>query len=98
MISLRSENKVLRRGSFKFICSEDRISAFARFDEEKVFLGIISREENDVKIKLPLGNLGAKSLGKEVFETHFVSEESENGETELTVKAGTSYLFECEML
>ena len=98
MISLRKENSVLRNGSFKFICSEGRVSAFARFDENKAFVGVISTEEKDVKIKLPLEAIGASSLEKEVFETPFRFEKTETGETELTVKPGETYLFECKMI
>lgn len=98
MISLRKENSVLRNGSFKFICSEGRVSAFARFDENKAFVGVISTEEKDVKIKLPLEAIGAFSLEKEVFETPFRFEKTETGETELTVKPGGTYLFECKMI
>lgn len=92
MIDLRKENEVLRNGSFKFAFSEGRISAFARFDENKVFVGIISTEGTDKKIKLPLEAFGAKSFKTEIFGKTF-----EGSDAEITVKAGESYLFECEM-
>ena len=92
MIDLRKENEVLRTGSFKFVFSEGRISSFARFDENKVFVGIISTEETDKKIKLPLEAFGAKGFKTEIFGKTFKSSDSE-----ITVKAGESYLFECEM-
>ena len=92
MISLRKENSVLRNGSFKFICSEGRVSAFARFDENKVFVGIISKEDSDRKIRLPLSAIGAKTFKTEIF-----GKDSEVSENEILIKAGESYLFECEM-
>ena len=98
MISLRAENKVLRRGGFKFISSEGRISAFARFDEKSVFVGVISAEEKDSEIILPLSALGAKSPKTEFFGTPLEYSEAENGEITLKVKSGQSLLFDCEMI
>ncbi len=92
MTDLRKENEVLRNGSFKFLYSEGRISAFARFDENKVFVGIISMEDSDRKIRLPLSAIGAKTFKNEIFEKDF-----EAFKDEIFVKAGESYLFECEM-
>ena len=74
------------------IFSEGRISAFARFDENKVFVGIISKEDSDKKIRLPLSAIGAKTLKSELFGKDF-----EASEDEILIKAGESYLFECEM-
>ena len=92
MTDLRKENEVLRNGSFKFLYSEGRISAFARFDENKVFVGIISKEDSDRKIRLPLSAIGAKTFKTEIF-----GKDSEVSEDEILIKAGESYLFECEM-
>ena len=92
MTDLRKENDVLRNGSFKFLYSEGRISAFARFDENKVFVGIISKEDSDRKIRLPLSAIGAKTFKTEIF-----GKDSEVSEDEILIKAGESYLFECEM-
>ncbi|MBE6892481.1 MAG: hypothetical protein E7482_00510 [Ruminococcaceae bacterium] len=98
IISLRNEKEVLRRGGMKFICSEGRTFALARFYKGEAFVAVISNEETETKIKLPLGVIGAKSFKTEVFGKDFEFSETPDGEIELSLKPGESFLFECEMI
>ena len=98
IIRLRNEKEVLRRGGMKFICSEGRTFALARFYKGEAFVAVISNEETETKIKLPLGVIGAKSFKTEVFGKDFEFSETPDGEIELSLKPGESFLFECEMI
>ncbi len=98
IIRLRNEKEVLRRGGMKFICSEGRTFALARFYKGEAFVAVISNEETETKIKLPLGIIGAKSFKTEVLGKDFEFSETPDGEIELSLKPGESFLFECEMI
>lgn len=98
IIKLRNKTKALRRGGMKFIYSEGRTFALARFYKDEAFVAVISNEDTETKIKLPLWAIGAKTPKTEVFEKTPDFTELSEGEIELTVKPGESFLFECEML
>ena len=98
MIKLKRNSAAIEKGGMKFIFEEGRTFALARFYKDEAFVAIISNEEKDVKIKLPLCAIGAKFPKREIFEKQMDCSETENGEVEFTVKAGESYLFECEMI
>ena len=98
IIKLRNKTKALRRGGMKFIYSEGRTFALARFYKDEAFVAVISNEDTETKIKLPLWAIGAKIPKTEVFEKTSDFTELSEGEIELTVKPGESFLFECEML
>ena len=97
MAHLKGEHEALRRGGMKFLYTEGRVVALARFWEDEVFVGVISMEDRDVNIRLPLGALGAggpKTDG-DIFGTPLECCRMEDGSIGLTVKAGHSYLLEC---
>lgn len=98
IIKLRNKTKALRRGGMKFIYSEGRTFALARFYKDEAFVAVISNEDTETKIKLPLWAIGTKTPKTEVFEKTPDFTELSEGEIELTVKPGESFLFECEML
>lgn len=97
MMKLRHSENALRRGGTKILYSEDFIFAIARFDEEKAFIGIISAEDCDKKITLPIGLIGAKAFRKEIFKTDFDYEVIDENTVSITIKAHSSLLLECEM-
>lgn len=94
---LRRSRRALRRGGMKFLFAEGRTFSIARFLGNEAFVSVISNEDEETKIRLPLCAIGAKNLKKEVFGSGFSCEVSEDGFAELIVPAGKSYLFECEM-
>ena len=97
MAHLKGEHEALRRGGMKFLYTEGRVVALARFWEDEVFVGVISMEDRDVNIRLPLGALGAggPKTDRDIFGTPLECCRMEDGSIELTVKAGHSYLLEC---
>ena len=97
MAHLKGEHEALRRGGMKFLYTEGRVVALARFWEDEVFVGVISMEDRDVNIRLPLGALGAggPKTDTDIFVTPLEYCRMEDGSIQLTVKAGHSYLLEC---
>ena len=97
MTHLKSDHKALRQGGMKFLYTEGHVVALARFWDEEVFVGIISTEDRDVKIRLPLGAVGASvPIGStDIFGTPLSYRLNADASIELTVKAGQSYLMQC---
>ncbi|MBQ7124517.1 MAG: alpha amylase N-terminal ig-like domain-containing protein [Oscillospiraceae bacterium] len=97
LISLRHEHKALRRGGMKFLYTGGRTVALARFLGDEAFVAVISAEDVDTVIDLPLGVIGAQSPDAEVFGLPLEFTLSESGSIKLAVKAKTAYLFSCKM-
>ena len=97
MTHLKAGHEALRRGGMKFLYAEGNVIAIARFWEEEVFVGVISTQTQDVKIRLPLGALGASTPinSTDIFGTPLEYSAMPDSAIELTVKAGRAYLFEC---
>ena len=97
MTHLKAAHKALSRGSMKFLYAEGHVVALARFWEGEVFVGILSTEKQDVKIRLPLGAVGASApkAAADIFGTPLEYRPMDAHSIELTVKAGQSYLMEC---
>ena len=97
MTHLKADHKALRQGGMKFLYAEGRVVALARFWEEEVFVSIISTEDQDVKIRLPLGAVGATvPIGStDIFGTPLSYRLNADASIELSVKAGQSYLMRC---
>ena len=73
--------------------------AIARFWEDEVFVGVISTEDRDVTIRLPLGAVGAgcPKGAADVFGKPLEYEKTDDNSIVLTVQAHQSYFMECEM-
>ena len=97
MTHLKADHKALRQGGMKFLYAEGSVVAIARFWEDEVFVGVISTERQDVKIRLPLGAVGATTPKEhaDIFGTPLDYRPVDGYSIELTVKAGQSYLMEC---
>ena len=97
MTHLKADHKALRQGGMKFLYAEGHVVALARFWENEVFIGVISAENQDVKIRLPLGAVGASVPigGTDLFGTPLSYRLNADASIELTVKAGQSYLMQC---
>lgn len=97
MTHLKADHKALRQGGMKFLYAEGYVVALARFWENEVFIGVISAENQDLKIRLPLGAVGASvPIGStDIFGTPLSYRLNADASIELTVKAGHSYLMQC---
>ena len=97
MTHLKADHKARRQGGMKFLYAEGSVVAIARFWEDEVFVGVISTERQDVKIRLPLGAVGATTPKEhaDIFGTPLEYRPVDGSSIELTVKAGQAYLMEC---
>jgi len=97
MAQMKHRHKALRSGSMKFLCAEGNVVAIARFCDEEVFVGILSTDDRDVEIRLPLGAVGAGLPKRELFGRPLEFRSQDDGSILLTVKAHQAYLMECEL-
>lgn len=99
MAHMKASHKALSHGGMKFLCHEGHVIAIARFWENEVFVGVISAEDQDVRITLPLGALGASrpKAAADIFGKELEYERTDDNHITLTVRAHQSYFMECEM-
>ena len=97
MAHMKHQHKALRSGGMKFLYAEGNVVAIARFCGDEVFVGILSTEDKDVTIQLPLGAVGARAPKREIFGKELEFNTLDETSIELTVKAHQAYFMECEM-
>lgn len=97
MAHMKRQHEALRSGGMKFLYAEGNVVAIARFRGEEVFVGILSTEDKDVTIRLPLGAVGARYPKREIFGRELEYHPLDENSIELTVKAHQAYFMECEM-
>ncbi len=98
MTSLRREVDAFSQGSAKVLLADGKILAIARFFGDEVYVGVISMEETQREITLPLGLVGAKKpIHKiDVFGENLDGKEEGKGMYSLKIEPFASYLFCCE--
>lgn len=99
MAHMKAEHKALSSGSMKFLYAQQNVVAIARFCENEAYVGIISTNSQDVKIRLPLGVLGTAmpKSGYDLFGKPLEYTQADARSVELTVKAHQAYFMECQM-
>ena len=100
MANLKSTHPALSVGSMKFLYAEGQILSIARFWEQEAFVCVISTEDRDRTIRLPLGAVGAvRPCGeKDLFDRPLVFHDSDSHSVLMEVKAHQSYFFRCDVL
>lgn len=98
MIRAKRDYAALRGGGMKFLYAADDVVAIARFCGEETIVGVISTNERDVTIRLPLGAVGASVPTRELFDRLPPFRPLDGHAVELTVGARQSYVFECAPL
>ena len=83
----------------KFLYARDNVVAIARFLEEEVFVGILSTNDKDVSIRLPLGAVGAEapSRGEDIFGRKLEYEKLDENSIAIKIKAHEAYFFDCKL-
>ena len=99
MAKLKQDHPALSKGSMKILYAEGHIFALARFREQEAFVCVISTEDEDRTIQLPLGAVGAvKPSGEaDIFGRPLDFTKCDDHSITLEVKAHQSYLFRCDI-
>ena len=99
MAHMKAQHKALSHGGMKFLYAEGNVVAIARFWEGEVFAGVISTEDRDVQIRLPLGAVGARCPKGtvDIFGRELEWAKTDDNHIALIVRAHQSYFLECEM-
>lgn len=99
MCRLKAEHAALSSGSMKFLYAEGNILSIARFWGQEAFVCVISTEEEDRDIRLPLGAVGVvRPAGeRDLFGYPLIFEDSDAHSVLMRVKAHQSYLFRCDI-
>ena len=96
MARAKAAHPCLSRGGMKFLYAADQVVAIARFWEDEVFVGILSTNDEDVKIRLPLGAVGAAHPAEQdLFGETLAHTPLDSGSILLTVPAHKAYCFSC---
>ncbi len=97
MTSLRKSCDAFSRGGRKVIYDSGYIIAIARFFEDEVFIGVLSMEDEDKEIVMPLKLVGASvpESDSDVFGVSIKGRAGENGDYVLSVPAESALLMKC---
>lgn len=99
MAHMKAQHKAMSHGGMKFLYAEGNVVAIARFWEDEVFVGVISTENRDAQIRLPLGAVGGSCPkgSEDVFGKPLEYEKVDDNSILLTVRAHQSYFMECQL-
>lgn len=97
MAQMKAKHPALSRGGMKFLYAQGNVIALARFWEEEVYVAVLSTEDQDRKIRLPLGAVGAQIPEQEIFGKPLEFVQIDDKSIELTVKAHQAYFMACRM-
>jgi len=99
MAQLKANHPALSYGSMKILYADGHIISIARFWEQEAFVCVISTEQEDKCIRLPLGALGASvpAGAADVFGRELIWEACDDHSISLKVEAHKSYLFSCKI-
>ena len=97
---LKSEHPALSEGSMKILYAGGNILAIARFWEQEAFVCVLSTENEDRSIRLPLGAVGAvtPSDSKDVFDRILHFDAYDDHSVLMEVRAHQSYFFRCDIM
>jgi len=97
---MKAQHPALSRGSMKILYAEGNILSIARFWEQEVFICVISTEDENRVIRLPLGAVGAVSPCEDcdVFGRLLTVTQSDEHSVTMVVKAHQSYFFRCDIM
>jgi alpha-glucosidase len=99
MAHTKAAHPALSRGGMKFLYAKNHVVAIARFWQDEVFVGILSVNEEDVAVQLPLEAVGADlpKSDRDLLGRKLVFEKKDSGSVEFTVKAHQAFFFDCKM-
>ncbi len=97
MAHAKAAHPALSRGGMKFLYAEDRVLALARFSGDEVLVAVISADDRDRQIRLPLGAVGAVYPKEELFGRELEYAPLDEKSICFTAKAHQAYCFTCQL-
>lgn len=99
LTKLKTSKKAFSDGGMKFLYADDDVIGVTRFCEDEAFVMVMSVSEEERKIVLPLGVVGASHIkeDKDIFGRSILSRKIDNNHVELTISPHGAYLMECIM-
>lgn len=94
---LKTSRKALQEGGFKFLYAKDRIAAISRFTGDEAFVAVLSTDEKEQTITLPLGAIGAAAIKADVLGHDVRWEKIDENHVRLTIAPGEGLFLECVM-
>ena len=97
---LRQNERAFSEGGRKVLFANGKILAVSRFMGDNIYLGVISMEDEDMIIHIPVKNVGALEPYGSVDElgTAFEGKSLEDGNYELVVPARSSFIMKMRTL
>lgn len=94
---LKKEHAALSEGGMKFLYAHGDVFAIARFWEEDILVGVISKSDREETIRLPLGAVGGKEPEgtQDLLGNPLSWQKSDNHAVSFRVESHGSYLFRC---
>lgn len=98
LIALKRQRPALRFGGMKFLSTEGRALALARFTEEEALVLAVSVEDSPVELTLPLGVLGAArpSGEQDLMDQPLDWTQTGEGTVTLSLPPHSARLFSCD--
>jgi len=99
MAQQKADHPALSCGSMKILYAQGSIISIARFWEQEAFVCVISTEDEDRCIRLPLGAVGASvpSETEDIFDRELSFDRCDKHSVYMKVGAHQSYLFRCSI-
>lgn len=97
LAKLKTSREALQTGSFKFLYAKDRTVAISRFTEQEAFVAVLSTEEQEQTVILPLGAVGASGIKGDVLGHTVRWTKLDENHVTLTLNPGEGLFLELEM-
>ena len=99
MAKLKADHPALSKGSMKILYADGHILSIARFWEQEAFVCVISTEDEDRDIRLPLGAVGASITDEknDIFGSPLLLSNFDPHSVTMSVKAHKSNFFRCDI-
>ncbi|MBR1741099.1 MAG: alpha-glycosidase [Lachnospiraceae bacterium] len=95
MIALRKEHSAFSEGSSMMLHAEDRMLVLSRFSEKATYIAVISMEDTEKRVSIPLSFVGAKEpVGSEDYFGESLKGQAVDGGYLFDVKPFGAYVFE----
>ena len=99
LMHLKKEKKALQEGGMKFLYAQGQVIALARFCKEEVYIAVMSTDDKNQRIRLPIKALGVESISsdRDVFGKGLHYEPADSKSIWLEVEAHQAYLIQISL-